>query len=192
MLRKCPSVSSQGSGRPGGYRLRMATKDVGNSAEIDGSGLRVVVIHSRWNPEIVDRLAAGVSRALAELGVTDVDDVEVAGAFEIPLAARIVARSGRVDAVVAIGAVIRGETSHYDIVSEECARGLQDVALSTGIPIGFGVLATENIELAFATLPNSHLPKSKPHSTQENHGGVRRTGYELRVVSKAGTLNSPK
>ena len=82
--------------------------------------------------------------------MTDVDDVEVAGAFEIPLAARIVARSGRVDAVVAIGAVIRGETSHYDIVSEECARGLQDVALSTGIPIGFGVLATENIEQARA------------------------------------------
>jgi 6,7-dimethyl-8-ribityllumazine synthase len=128
----------------------MATKDVGNAAEIDGSGLRVVVIRSRWNPEIVHRLAAGVSRALAELDVTDVDDVEVAGAFEIPLAARIVARSSRVDAVVAIGAVIRGETSHYDIVSEECARGLQEVQLSTGIPIGFGVLATENIEQARA------------------------------------------
>ena len=128
----------------------MADKDVGTPKEIDASGLRVVLIRTRWNPEIIDRLAAGVDRALAGLGVDDLDVVEVPGAFEIPFAARTVAASGRVDAIVAIGAVIRGETTHYDLVSEECARGLQDVQISSGVPIGFGVLATENIEQARA------------------------------------------
>jgi len=128
----------------------MADKDVSASTDLDGSGLRVVVIRTRWNPEIIDRLAAGVDRAFGELGVADVQIVEVPGAFEIPFAARTVAVSGRVDAIVAIGAVIRGETTHYDLVSEECARGLQDVQISTGVPIGFGVLATENVEQALA------------------------------------------
>ena len=76
--------------------------------------------------------------------------VEVAGAFELPFACRSVAQSGRVDALIAIGAVIRGETTHYELVSEECARGLQDVQLATGVPIGFGVLATENLDQARA------------------------------------------
>ncbi len=128
----------------------MAEKDVGAGVGIDGSGLRVVLIQTRWNPEIIARLAAGVERALAAAGVAEFDVVEVPGAFEIPFAARTVAASGRVDAIVAIGAVIRGETTHYDLVSEECARGLQDVQISTGIPIGFGVLATENIDQALA------------------------------------------
>ena len=128
----------------------MAEKDVGTSADHDGSDLRVVLIRTRWNPEIIDRLADGVDRALAGCGIADHEVVEVPGAFEIPFAARTLAASGRVDAIVAIGAVIRGETTHYDLVSEECARGLQDVQISMGIPIGFGVLATENVEQALA------------------------------------------
>ena len=128
----------------------MATKDVSDATATDGAGLRVVLVRTRWNPEIIDRLAAGVTRTLAALGVTDVDTVEVPGAFEIPFACRTIAASGRVDAIVAIGAVIRGETTHYDLVSEECARGLQDVQIQTGVPIGFGVLATENVAQAEA------------------------------------------
>ena len=128
----------------------MATKDVGTAGDIDGTGLRVVLVRTRWNPEIIDRLADGVTRTLAGLGVTEVDTVEVPGAFEIPFACRTVAASGKADAIVAIGAVIRGETTHYDIVSEECARGLQDVQIQTGVPIGFGVLATENVAQAEA------------------------------------------
>jgi len=128
----------------------MADKDVGPSVDLDGSGLRVVLIRTRWNPEIIDRLADGVDQTLAGCGIADHEVVEVPGAFEIPFAARTLAASGRVDAIVAIGAVIRGETTHYDLVSEECARGLQDVQISTGIPIGFGVLATENVEQALA------------------------------------------
>lgn len=128
----------------------MAEKDVGPSADLEGSGLRVVLIRTRWNPQVIDRLAGGVDRALAERGIADHEVVEVPGAFEIPFAARTLAASGRVDAIVAVGAVIRGETTHYDLVSEECARGLQDVQISTGVPIGFGVLATENLEQALA------------------------------------------
>ncbi|MFT5203569.1 MAG: 6,7-dimethyl-8-ribityllumazine synthase [Candidatus Aldehydirespiratoraceae bacterium] len=128
----------------------MAEKDVRAATDIDGAGLRVVLIRTRWNPEIINRLAVGVEQTLARFGVTDTQTVEVPGAFEIPFAARTVAASGRVDAIVAIGAVIRGETTHYDLVSEECARGLQDVQISTGVPIGFGVLATENVAQAEA------------------------------------------
>jgi len=132
------------------YGAGMADKDVARAGDIDGSGLRVVLIRTRWNPKIIDRLADGVDRGLSRLGISATDTVEVPGAFEVPFAARTVAASGRVDAIVAIGAVIRGETTHYDLVSEECARGLQDVQIATGVPIGFGVLATENVEQALA------------------------------------------
>ncbi|HET6775802.1 MAG TPA: 6,7-dimethyl-8-ribityllumazine synthase [Acidimicrobiales bacterium] len=119
---------------------------------LDGSGLRVGVVRARWNAPIVDRLAEGVERGLKALGVVadDVVEVSVPGSFEIPFGARTLATSGRVDAVVCIGAVIRGETTHYDIVAGECARGVQDVQLSTGIPVAFGVLTTEDEGQALA------------------------------------------
>jgi 6,7-dimethyl-8-ribityllumazine synthase len=119
---------------------------------LDGSGLRVGVVRARWNAPIVGRLAEGVERGLKALGVVadDVVEVSVPGSFEIPLGARTLATSGRVDAVVCIGAVIRGETTHYDIVAGECARGVQDVQLSTGIPVAFGVLTTEDEGQALA------------------------------------------
>jgi 6,7-dimethyl-8-ribityllumazine synthase len=112
----------------------------------DGRGLRVGVVSTRWNAGIVRRLGEGVRRGLDALGVApdDVTDVSVPGSFEIPFAARALALSGRVDAVVCIGVVMRGETSHYDIVAGECARGVQDVQLATGIPVAFGVLTVED------------------------------------------------
>ena len=129
----------------------MATPDQSEPVgAVDGRGLVVAVIHTRWNPEIVDRLVDGSRRALADIGVDQIESVEVAGAFELPFAARVIAGSGRVDAIVALGAVVRGETTHYQLVSEECARGLQDVQIATGVPIGFGVLATETVEQALA------------------------------------------
>lgn len=112
--------------------------------EIDGSGLRVGVIGTRWNAEIVDRLTQGALRGLAGFGVTDVHQVTVPGAFELPFAARTLARSGRVDAIVVVGAVIRGETTHYELVAGECGRGIMDVQLETNVPIGMGVLTVEN------------------------------------------------
>jgi len=117
-----------------------------------GKGLRVGLVRARWNSHIVDRLADGVRRGLTGTGVLDADIVEVAvpGSFEIPFGARVLATSGRVDAVVCIGVVLRGETSHYDIVAGECAAGIQQVQLSTGVPIGFGVLTVENEDQALA------------------------------------------
>jgi len=119
---------------------------------IDGTGLRVGVVRARWNAGVVERLAEGVERGLKTLGVVadDIVEVSVPGSFEIPFGARALAVSGQVDAVVCIGSVIRGETSHYDLVAAECARGIQDVQLATGVPIGFGVLATEDERQALA------------------------------------------
>ncbi len=119
---------------------------------LDGSGLRIGVVRARWNAQIVDRLAEGVERGLKALGVAadDVVEVSVPGSFEVPFGARALATSGRVDAVVCIGAVIRGETTHYDIVAGECARGVQQVQLTTGVPVAFGVLTTEDEGQALA------------------------------------------
>ncbi|HET6952366.1 MAG TPA: 6,7-dimethyl-8-ribityllumazine synthase [Acidimicrobiales bacterium] len=113
---------------------------------LDGAGLRIGVVRARWNAGIVDRLAAGVERGLKALGVVadNVVEVSVPGSFEIPFGARALATSGRVDAVICIGAVIRGETTHYDIVAGECAAGVQQVQLTTGVPVAFGVLTTED------------------------------------------------
>ena len=119
---------------------------------LDGAGLRIGVVRARWNGTVVERLAEGVERGLKALGVAadDVVDVSVPGSFEIPFGARALATSGRVDAVICIGAVIRGETSHYDIVAGECAGGVQQVQLTTGVPVAFGVLTTEDEVQALA------------------------------------------
>jgi 6,7-dimethyl-8-ribityllumazine synthase len=120
--------------------------------DIDGVGLRIGIVSARWNPEIVAPLLEGARRGLAGLAVAprDVTHRTVPGSFELPMAARILARSGKVDAVIALGAVIRGETTHYELVSIMCAQGIQEVQLSTGIPVAFGVLTCENFEQAFA------------------------------------------
>jgi 6,7-dimethyl-8-ribityllumazine synthase len=119
---------------------------------LDGGGLRIGVVQARWNGTVVERLADGVDRGLKALGVAadDVVVVSVPGSFEIPFGARALATSGRVDAVICIGAVIRGETSHYDIVAGECAHGVQQVQLTTGVPVAFGVLTTEDEVQALA------------------------------------------
>jgi 6,7-dimethyl-8-ribityllumazine synthase len=120
--------------------------------DLDGKGLRIGIVRARWNGPIVDRLAAGVRRGLRRVNVVDEDVVEVSvpGSFEIPFGARVLATSGTVDAVVCIGAVIRGETTHYDLVAGECAAGVQQVQLSVGLPVAFGVLTTEDEEQALA------------------------------------------
>ncbi len=119
---------------------------------LHGRGLRIGVVRARWNGHIVDRLAQGVGRGLAALGVepADVVDEQVPGSFELPMGARILASSGEVDAVVCLGCVIRGETSHYDLVAGEAAAGIQQVQLDTGVPVAFGILATEDEAQALA------------------------------------------
>jgi 6,7-dimethyl-8-ribityllumazine synthase len=119
---------------------------------LDGAGMRVGVVRSRWNAAIVERLVAGVRRGLTRAGVADdtVVEISVPGSFEIPFGAKVLAESGEIEAVVCVGAVIRGETTHYDLVAGECARGIQDVQLATGVPVAFGVLTTEDETQALA------------------------------------------
>jgi len=111
---------------------------------------RFAIVVARFYAELAERLVAGAQDALREAGCDVADVFDVPGAFELPLAAQYAARSGRYQGVVCLGAVIRGETSHYDYVCTESARGIQDVALRTGVPCSFGVLTVENMEQAVA------------------------------------------
>lgn len=115
-----------------------------------GTGLRVGIVAARFNELIVSKLLGGALDALKRHGVEDanVDVAWVPGAFEIPLIAKKMAESGRYDAVVTLGAVIRGATPHFDYVCSECAKGVASISLATGVPVIFGVLTTDSIELA--------------------------------------------
>lgn len=122
------------------------------SGELDGSGLHIAVVCARFNDLITNRLLDGAAGGLADLGV-DEGDVQLAwvpGAFEIPLMARAFASTKRVDAVITLGAVIRGETAHFEFVAGGCAEGVQHVQLETGVPVAFGVLTTEDLDQALA------------------------------------------
>lgn len=118
--------------------------------DINGAGIRVGIVAARFNDHIVVALRDGALRALARVGVADSDIIEiwVPGAFEVPLAALTLAESAKVDAVICLGAVIRGDTAHFDFVAGQAARGIQDAQLTTGIPIMFGVLTVENEQQA--------------------------------------------
>ena len=105
---------------------------------------------ARFYTDLAERLERGARAALAEAGAAEPDVFDVPGAFELPMAARLAADSGRYDGVVCLGAVIRGETDHYDYVCGEAARGIQDVQLRTGVPCGFGVLTVDTMEQALA------------------------------------------
>ena len=119
-------------------------------ASLNAAGLRIAVVAARYNEALVDQLVAGARVAWRAAG-GDADSLRVErvpGAFELPLAAQVLARNGRCDAVVALGCVIRGDTAHFNFVAGECARGLQQVMLTTGVPVAFGVLTTENLAQA--------------------------------------------
>jgi 6,7-dimethyl-8-ribityllumazine synthase len=109
---------------------------------------RVALCVARFYTELADKLEEGARTALSEAGVETIEAFSVPGAFELPLVAKYAAESGRFDAVVCLGAVIRGETDHYDWVCAESARGIQDVQLSTGVPCAFGVLTVDTMEQA--------------------------------------------
>ena len=111
---------------------------------------RYAIALARFYEELADRLEAGARAAFADAGVGQVDMFAVPGAFELPLAASYAARSGRYGGVACLGAVIRGETDHYDYVCAETARGLMRVQLDTGVPCAFGVLTCDTMEQALA------------------------------------------
>ena len=114
--------------------------------------MRFAIAVGRFYEELAERLVAGAHAGFAADGLSesDVDVFDVPGAFELPLAAKYCAESGRYDGVACLGAVIRGETDHYDFVCNEAARGIQDVQLRTGVPCAFGVLTVENMDQALA------------------------------------------
>jgi 6,7-dimethyl-8-ribityllumazine synthase len=128
--------------------------------------VRFAIAVGRFYEELAERLVTGAQRAFADAGADPADVHDVPGAYELPLAALYLAESGRYDGVACLGAVIRGETDHYDYVCAEAARGIQDVALRTGVPCAFGVLTVETMDQALA----------------RSGGGTRDTGYHAAEV----------
>ncbi|MGO9030002.1 MAG: 6,7-dimethyl-8-ribityllumazine synthase [Acidimicrobiales bacterium] len=156
---------------PEGAKARVAAR-VGSSidgtsgaggASVDGAGVRLAFGCAEFNGGITDRLLTGALDAITSVG-GDLGSVTVAwapGAFELPLIARRFAGSGQVDAVICLGAVIRGDTGHYDFVAGECASGLQRVQLDTGVPVVFGVLTTDTVEQALVRSEDDETNKGR-------------------------------
>jgi 6,7-dimethyl-8-ribityllumazine synthase len=158
---------------------------VGSSlrGEHDGTGLRIGIACALFNGGISLRLLNGALDALAEAGI-DRNDVTVAwapGAFELPLVARAFAGAGKVDAVLCFGAVVRGETGHYDFVAGECASGIQHVQLATGVPVIFGVLTTDTLEQALA--------RSEPGDSENKGREGALTGIEMVRLLRSAPLS---
>jgi 6,7-dimethyl-8-ribityllumazine synthase len=125
----------------------MAKYIVGN---LNGAGKKFGIVVARFNSFIAERLLEGALDSLIRSGVAD-EDIEVArvpGAYEIPLVAQKMVKSGRFDAVICLGAIIRGATPHFDFVANEAAKGIAQVSMDSGVPVMFGVLTTDNIEQA--------------------------------------------
>jgi 6,7-dimethyl-8-ribityllumazine synthase len=118
----------------------------------DAAGRRFGIVVARFNAAVTDRLLAGAIEALKRHGATDeaIEVITVPGAFEIPLAALALARRGEVAGVICLGAVIRGETPHFDYVANAAARGISRAMMETGVPMGFGVLTTDTVDQALA------------------------------------------
>ena len=127
---------------------------------------RVALCVARFYSELAERLEAGARQGLSEAGIEDVDRFDVPGAFELPITAKYAAESGRYAAIICLGAVIRGETDHYDWVCAETARGIQDVQLSTGVPCGFGVLTVDNMEQALARVAGGAKRDTGRHAAE--------------------------
>jgi 6,7-dimethyl-8-ribityllumazine synthase len=134
--------------------------------EVDGRGLRVAVVAASWHEQVMDGLLAGALRGLADASVAEPLVVRVPGSFELPVAAARLAASG-IDAVVALGVVIRGGTPHFDYVCQAATSGLVDVSVRTGVPVGFGVLTCDNEQQALdrAGLPGSAEDKGHEAAT---------------------------
>lgn len=119
---------------------------------LSAKGFRFAIVASRWNDSLVSRLVDGALEALKEAAVNDdaVEIFRVPGSFEIPLCALKAAQSGKFDAVICLGVIIRGETPHFDYVAAETARGITEAGLQTGVPLLFGVITADNVEQANA------------------------------------------
>jgi 6,7-dimethyl-8-ribityllumazine synthase len=131
------------------------------AGDLDASGLRILVLHTEFNAHVVDGLTQGALEALQEMGASPrkLRQERVPGAFELPVCAQAAAETGRYDAIVALGAVIKGHTDHYDHIAREAAAGLAAVARKTGVPVAFGVLTVR--KEAHALVRSAPGPENK-------------------------------
>ncbi len=147
---------------------------------VNGSGLRVAVVAASWHTAVMDGLIDGARRGLADAGVTDVEVVRVPGAFELPVACARLAPS--YDALVALGVVVRGGTPHFDYVCQAATMGLTDVAVRTGVPVGFGVLTCDDDAQA---LDRAGLAGSREDKGHEAATAAVATAVTLRRLTPA-------
>ena len=160
----------------------MSGKGIDNSpSQVAGNDARYVIVITRWNEEIVTGLLGGARQALATAGIAEgrVDVVRVPGAFEVPLACQAAANRSDCDAVIALGAVIRGDTPHFEYVAGECTRGIGAVALRTGKPVAFGVLTVDTEEQALVRCGDN-----------EENKGAEAALSAVEMVNLLRTLNS--
>ncbi len=136
-------------------------KKPGVKNNISGKGLKIGMVASRFNEAITESLVEGATRILQQKDVAKVDVVWVPGAFEIPLALQKLAGTRRYHALIALGAVIRGETPHFDYVAGECSRGIMKVMLEQKIPIAFGILTTNTMNQALDRIGGKHGHKGE-------------------------------
>ena len=153
--------------------------------DLDGRGLRVVVVAASWHEQVMGGLVDGALRGLAAAHVSDVEVVRVPGSFELPLVAQAAAQRGA-DAVVALGVVIRGGTPHFDYVCQAATDGLTQVALRTGVPVGFGVLTCDDEAQA---LDRAGLPGSSEDKGLEAVQAAVATAITLRELAGTDASN---
>ena len=149
---------------------------------VPGEDGQVALCVATFYTELAEKLEAGARAALDEAGVSAIDRFEVPGAFELPVIAKYAAESGRYEAVICLGAVIRGETDHYDYVCGEAARGIQDVQLETGVPCGFGVLTVDTMEQALERVQGG---SKRDTGAPCRRGGAGVAGRQARAVGPA-------
>lgn len=150
-----------------------------DDADLDGTGLRVVIVAGTWHEEITNGLIAGAHRVLDASGA-EVSEVRVPGSFELPVVAKAALDAGA-DAVVALGVIIRGGTPHFEYVSAAATDGLTRVALDTGKPVGFGVLTLDDEQQG---LDRSGLPGSKEDKGEEAAAAALSTAITLRELRR--------
>lgn len=145
------------------------------TGDFEADGARFAIVATRWNDAVVDNLVAGALQILRDCGVAeeDITLVRVPGAFELPLVCDRLADGGDYDAVIALGAVIRGETPHFDYVAGECARGLSTSALECGIPVAFGVITADTVEQA----------EARARSGEDHNKGAEAASAAVEMVS---------
>ena len=156
---RLPAVTPSTAGRAAPVIMAGGTTEV-SFPELDGSEVRIGILKARWHDGHISNLVGGIKTALADCKVPEENIIEydVPGAFELPLACRYLALSGKVDAIIPVGVLIKGDTTHFEVISDAATKGLMDVGLATGIPVIFGLLTANNEEqvVARSTGANNH------------------------------------